>query len=250
MYFAAYAHPVHMQHMTSQPLMKYVFFAIWAMAVITASAQSKQLDPKSDTAFWYGLKAKDAARIGLADLMTSTDSLHFRYWMENQAIDVWTNDFVHFDGIISNHTEKMESNSDTDVPATTPKFYSNKNRIPGAEARNVFDLFIKARMFRRPTDKQIKNWQQGFDGAEYLLEYATGSSYSFKAYWTPSAQQGVPEADTLLALNQRLGQIINLDASWKSFLETLPPGCYRVGEMTMVCPLTKTQHPGGPHTAN
>src|SRR6185437_8588037 len=123
MYFATYRNPVRMQHITSHLLMKYGFFFIWAMAVTTVTAQPKRLDPQSDTAFWYSLKAKDAARIGLADLMTSTDSLHFRYWMENQAIDIWTNDLVHFDGIISNHTEKVESNSNTGLPARSPKFY-------------------------------------------------------------------------------------------------------------------------------
>lgn len=240
MYFAAYRHPVRMQLITSHSLVKNGLFFIWALAATTASAQSKRLDPESDTAFWYGLKAQDAARIGLADLMISTDSLHFRYWMENQAIDVWTNDFVHFDGIISNHTDKVESTSNTGLPATTPKFYSSKTRLSEAEARNIFELFERAKVFHLRTDKGIENWQHGFDGAEYLLEYATGSTYSFKAYWTPSAQQGVPEADTLLALNQRLGQIINLGANWKSFLATLPPGCYREGEMTMVCPIIKT----------
>jgi hypothetical protein len=241
MYFAAWRHPNRMPNIISYPLMKYGLVFISAIAVTTASAQAKRLDPQADTAFWYSLKVQDAARIGLADLMTTTDSLHIRYWMENQAVEVRTNDFVHFDGIISNHTEKVETNKKTGLPSPNPKFYSNKTRLSGAEARNVFDLFEQSRVFQMPSDQEIKNWQQGDDGAEYLLECATSSTYSFKAYWTPSAQQGVPEADTLLALNKRLRQIINLDASWKSFLATLPPGCYRVGEMTIVCPIIKTQ---------
>jgi hypothetical protein len=225
--------------MNSHLLIKYGLFFIWSTAVTTAFSQSKRLDPHSDTAFWYGLKAKDAARIGLADLRTSADSFHFRYWMENQAVEIWTNDFIRFDGIISNHTEEVKLDSNSGLPSPNPKFYSNKSRLSEAEAQNVYDLFKGTQVFKLPTDKEIKNWQQGDDGAEYLLEYATGSNYAFKAYWTPSAQKGVPEADTLLALNQRLGLIINLGASWKSFLATLPPGCYRVGEMMMVCPSPK-----------
>ena len=169
----------------------------------------------------------------------STDSLHFRYWMENQAVEVWTNDFVHFDGIISNHTEKVESNTKTYLPAKNPKFYSNKTRLSATEARDVFDLFNRAHVFQIPTDKQVKGWEGGLDGEEYLLEHATSSTYSLKAWWTPSAQHEVPEADTLVSLNQQLRRIINLRTNWNSFLATLPRGCYTYGEMTTVCPITK-----------
>ena len=240
MYFTAGRHPIGMRRITSHDSMKYGLLLLWATAVTTASAQSKRLDPHSDTAFWCELKEKDAARIGLADLTTSTDSLHFRYWMENQAVEVWTYDFVHFDGIISNHTEKVELNTKTGLPAKKTKFYSSKTKLSSTEARNVFDLFDRAHVFQILTDKRVKGWEDGLDGEEFLLEYATISSYSFKAWWTPPAQHEVPEADTLVSLNQQLRRLINLDANWSSFLATLPRGCYTYGEMTMVCPIAKT----------
>jgi hypothetical protein len=239
MYFTAGRHPVGIRRITSHDSMKYGLLLLWATAVTTASAQSKRLDPQSDTAFWCKLKTEVAARIGLADLTTSTDSLHFRYWMENQAVEVWTNDFVHFDGIISNHTEKVESNTKTGLPAKKPKFYTDKTKLSATEARNVIDLFDQMHVFQFSSDKQVKGWEEGLDGEEFLLEYATGSTYSFKSYWTPSAQHGVPEADTLVVLNQRLRRMINLSGSWSSFLATLPRGCYTYGEMTMVCPIKK-----------
>jgi hypothetical protein len=239
MYFTAGRHPVGMRRITSHDSMKYGLFLFWATAVTAASGQSKRLDSQSDTAFWCELKAQDAARIGLADLTTSTDSLHFRYWMENQAVEVWTYDFVHFDGIISNHTEKVETNTKTDAPAQKRKFYSNKTKLSATEARNVFDLFDRAHMFQIPTDKQVKGWEGGLDGEEFILEYATGSTYSFRTWWTPTFQHGVPEADTLVAVNQQLRRIINLGTNWNSFLATLPHGCYTYGEMTTVCPITK-----------
>jgi hypothetical protein len=241
MYFTAGRHPVGMRRITSHDSMKYGLLLLWATAITTASAQSKRLDPQSDTAFWCKLKAHDAGRIGLADLTTSTDSLHFRYWMENQAVEVWTKDFVHFDGIISNHTEKVELNTKTGLPAKKPKYYSNKTKLSPAEARNVFDLFNRAQVFQIPTDKQVKGWEDGLDGEVFLLEYATSSTYSFKTWWTPSAQHKVPEADTLVSLNQQLRQLINLGANWSSFLATLPRGCYTYGEITMVCPITKAK---------
>jgi hypothetical protein len=239
MYFTAGRHPIAIRRIISHDSMKYGLLLLLATAVTTASGQLKRLDPQSDTAFSCELKAQDAARIGLADLTISTDSLHFRYWMENQAVEIWTKDFVHFDGIISNHTEKVETNSKTDAPAKKRKFYSNMTKLSASEARNVFDLFDREHVFQILTDKLVKGWEDGLDGEEFLLEFATRSTYSLRAWWTPTFQHGVPEADTLAALNQQLRRIINFGTNWSSFPATLPHGCYTYGKMTTVCPITK-----------
>jgi hypothetical protein len=149
--------------------LKYALLLLCGTAFNAAWAQSKRLDPESDTAFWYALKAQDAAKIGLTDLTTSTDSLHFRYWMENQAIDVWTNDFVHFGGIISNHTEQAEFDPSTHQPPKNPKYYCDRTGLSASRAREVYNLFETAQVFQILIDKQVKGCKNGDDGEEYLL---------------------------------------------------------------------------------
>jgi hypothetical protein len=213
--------------------MKYWLISLLLASTVTSRGQNKQLEVGSDTAFWFELKQHDATKIGLNDLSKAKDSLHFRYWMENQSLEIWTNDYQIFYGILSNHTETAEGDPDN-RKKNRSKYYSNKINLTPSEAKGIYDLFIQANFFQIPTDKQIKNWSQGFDGFEYLAEYSTRSTYSFKTYWTPSAQNGVPEADTINHLNQKLESFLELKSRWDDFFNRLPPGAYRVGEMIEV----------------
>ena len=58
--------------------------------------------------------------------------------------------------------------------------------------------------------------------------------YSFKAYWTPSIQKDLPEANSMNMLKQKLRSILNLNQEWQAFTAGLPPGTYRYGEMLMM----------------
>ena len=184
---------------------------------------------KNDTTLWYTWRKTDAKQMGLADLTKSQDSLHFRFWTETQAIEIWTNDFKTYNGLLSNHTEKIEKD---DKPR---KFYSNKTAIDTATARKVYNLFADNLIFQIPDDKDIKGWDQGFDGEELLMEYSTKTTYSFKRYWTPSAFKELKEAVVIEKSTKDLEVILDMEKSWSAFLSELPEGCYRAGEMTMTC---------------
>jgi hypothetical protein len=84
------------------------------------------------------------------------------------------------------------------------------------------------------TDKHIKGWKKGDDGEEFLLEISTVRSYSFKAYWTPSVQERVPESTVLVKLNRQLSSLLNLETNWSAFISSLPKGSYRFGEMEII----------------
>lgn len=199
--------------------------------LLTGKAQPKRLDPKSDTTFWLPLKQIDRARIGLPDLMISHDSIHIRYWMENTAVDIWTKDRNKWTGIVSHHTVVMKSEG---VDIKAGKYYSKRENLAPEEAKKSYELFRQSGVLEFPSDGQIRGWQEGDDGAEYLLELSTPGNFSFKAYWTPDAQNGVPEASSIDSLNHQLERLLELRSRWSSFLDSLPPGCYAEGEMMMV----------------
>jgi hypothetical protein len=215
--------------------MKYLFVLLLVTTNKATLSQSKLLDTRSDTSFWFQLKLQDAKRIGLPDLTITSDSLHFRYWMENQAIEIWTNDYKTFYGNISNHTETIQNNEKNRSSVKAAGFYSNKTELTPLHAKEVFELFERCHLFQLPSDKNIKGWVQGDDGEELLFEFSTRHYYSFTTFWTPSAQENVPEAVTLNKLNQELRSLLNLNLSWNTFLSSLPNGCYRHGEMMIVC---------------
>jgi hypothetical protein len=213
--------------------MKYWLILLFTASGAAITAQPKRLDPQGDTSFWFALKQKDVARIGLTDLTKTSDSLHLRYWMENQAVDIWTTNGSTYSGIVSLHTVSINTNKQGNVKPG--KYYSKKENLTAAETRSIYELFRTTGVLQFPTDKNINGWTYGFDGAEYLLEYATNNSYSFKAYWTPTVQKDVPEADSLNRLNKMMGQLLHLKERWGAFIKGLPDGCYQNGEVMQVC---------------
>ncbi len=42
-----------------------------------------------DTSLWFKWKHDLAKQINLQDLQISTDTFHFRFWTDIQAIDIW-----------------------------------------------------------------------------------------------------------------------------------------------------------------
>jgi hypothetical protein len=210
-------------------------FILLTLSSITSFGQTKIYDEQSDTSFWYGLKKNDAQRIGLVDLKKSSDSLHFRYWMENQAIDIWTSDYITFYGLISNHTDKIDTRSSRMNKRKPDKFYYNKAPIDTLTAKKVYELFEEKGIFKIPSDNKIKGWNQGFDGEEFLIEISTKESYSFKKYWTPSASKNILEAVAVDDVSNELRIMLKLRNSWDDFINKLPVGCYRAGEITMEC---------------
>jgi len=85
-------------------------------------------------------------------------------------------------------------------------------------------LFNKPHFFEIPSDRKVKGWAAGLVGDEFEVEYATKVSYSFKVYWTPSAHPGLPEADTIMRVNEALSTQLNLEGRWNQFYYGLATG--------------------------
>jgi len=74
-----------------------------------------------------------------------------------------------------------------------------------------------------PNDKFIEGWSHGFDGITYFIENKMDSLYSFKSYWTPSAQTSLKEAKALSDfVDKRLDNIIDYQSKKKLFEREIP----------------------------
>jgi hypothetical protein len=186
----------------------------------------------SDTTLWYKWQQKSFEQIGLPNLATSKDSLHFRFSTETQAVDIWTADYKTFYGTFSNFT----TSEDNDKHPKPSKFYSNKTSLDTAISRKIYDIFRELSIFEIPTDASIKGWFPGNDGDEYVIEYSTPAKYSFKTYWTPSEYKDkIKEAELIYNLATRLEVVLEMRKSFGTFINTLPLGCYHSGSMFIMC---------------
>lgn len=133
-----------------------------------------------DTSLWYKWQSTKYRKAGLRDMLFTSDSIRFRFSTEVDAVEVWTNDFIHFEGIYSIFTTSPDENSNGNPEKE--KFFSGYWTLTPDDARNAYDLYQSLNIASIKPQDSIQGWQSGFDGDEFLIECSTPTSYSFKPY--------------------------------------------------------------------
>lgn len=190
---------------------------------------------EKDTTLWYIWTKENIQKIGLQDLTKTTQPLHFRFWTERQAIEIWTTNNKTFEGKFISYTKEYDPDKyKTDKPKPE-KFYSKVDNIDTATARQIYEFTYHQRLFEVPFQDSIKGWSNGTDGDTYLVEYATSTDYLFKDYWTPQIQKGISEAAIIDTVYKYLKVTLNMNSTWSSFINSLPKGCYHAGSLFITC---------------
>jgi hypothetical protein len=213
---------------------------LFLLTVQTTFGQTKNISiptyKNGDTSLWFKWQQEKYAKVGLPNLTNSYDSLHFRFSTETQAIDIWTADFKTFNGTFANFTTSSDPNKYKKENPPADKFYSNKDKLDTATARQVYNIFNELSIFSIPTGDSIEGWHLGNDGDEYLIEYSTPTNYSFKEYWTPSYYKDkIIEAASIDSLAKQLETTLQMQKAFGLFLNTLPIGCYFSGSFFVTC---------------
>src|SRR5262245_38581890 len=79
-----------------------------------------------DTSLWYKWKFELAKQINLKDLQISTDTFHFRFWTDSEAIDIWTSDYKLFFGTVTNYAQRYDDSLLSKGTYKIGKIYSNQ----------------------------------------------------------------------------------------------------------------------------
>lgn len=191
-------------------------------------SQTKEI--KGDTTFWYKRNIELQKTLDLKNLEQSTDEFNFRFRNHGQVIEI-SKDSSRYSGNITNfiyHTKKANRNE--------AEILTNKIALSSKQVEEVYNIIEKSKIIDLPTDKKIENWIQGCDGITYIIEHSDKKTYWLKNYWTPTAQDSIPEAIIVLELLKNLSDTLNLQEIYSSFKNTLPKkGCYNSGGMTNIC---------------
>jgi hypothetical protein len=86
-----------------------------------------------------------------------------------------------------------------------------------------------------PTEDSIKGWERGFDGITYKIEYSTKHYYSFKTYWTPTAQDSLKEAIQVQSFIDSAFLLSNANETWRVFEKSIPFECYMNDGPSVAC---------------
>jgi hypothetical protein len=169
-------------------------------------------------------------KLELSDLKKSNHELAFRFWNFGQVIDI-TKDSIGITGTVTNfiYHQKRSSDYETDILFKKAPLSSY-----GAEA--AYLLFLNLKLLNIPSDEKVKGWRKGADGITYRIEQADQWPYSNKSYWTPSIQDGLPQARVISDFVNSLSDTLKLEETFRSFKNTLPhKGCYHTGGLAVIC---------------
>jgi hypothetical protein len=187
-----------------------------------------------DTAFTYKWLKEDVVKIGLEDLLSSRDKLHFRFWCRYQFVEIWARNRNTYFGELISYTSKYDPNAYSN-PEKKEKIFTKHNAIDTVLARQIYERAMDIAVFEIVAQEKIQGWREGTDGYRVSLEYSDPLRYSMKYYWSPASQVAVPEAKSINEFEAFLETNLGLREKWKTFIEGLPKGCYHTGGLAVVC---------------
>lgn len=193
-------------------------------------------DAHRDTTWWYAYQQQLCKKLHLTDVIHDSCRNHFRLWTDTRIVDV-CRERCRTTSTLIRWTEEVVPHNE----APTGRIY--KQVISAESAGLRIDTLIKdSRIEAIPDQSLIKGWQQGLDGTEYLIEYTTDSTYYFKTYWTPTAQENVKEALVVQHFVDSMLSIVESPQESRQFTASIPFECWTNGGISMGCKvLTKQQ---------
>lgn len=184
----------------------------------------------SDTAFWYQYKNDNAKQLKLGLIENDTADYTFRFWSFGLVILIKSNNNV-VSGEIVRFVESYPRKKKS-------KTFSKRYVISNSKVIEVRQLIDSLGIEQLPSAKNIQGWTSSCDGIEYLIEFKQNGMYSFKNYWTFTAQDSLSEAILFQNFVSSLYRILDLEKISTEFQKDIPfdswkgPGCdicvYRV----------------------
>jgi len=173
-----------------------------------------QFSYDSDTAFWYRYKNDYATQFKLGFIENDTTDYSFRFWSFGLVIKVAGRTNQNF-GEIIRFVEAYPNKK-------KKKVFTKHYPITSLQILQIRHLIDSLQIEALPSDKNIKGWQQGFDGVEYFTEFRKNGQYTFKNYWTPTAQDTLKEAIQFQSFVSGLSIILDLKNNGQAFQDDIP----------------------------
>lgn len=192
--------------------------------------QSKTI--QISAAGWYPRIKELTGVFNLKNLTTSAEPFHFRFWTEIQVVDIWSTNNKTFQGKLIYYAS--ESGEGRAVQDTIERIHSHIAPIDTGTARMIYQYVTQQQLFTIPMQGCFTDWIYPCDGTIYFIEYATPVLYSFKDYYLPEIQI-FKEAKVIVNVLRYLQQTLNMDNDWRTWVKTLPKGCYNAKSLERIC---------------
>lgn len=156
-------------------------------------------------------------KIQLPDLLNTKEDIYFRLSFNGSKIDMWKDSTDNLNGILTKYIYR------NNIKTNKRDTIFNKYRINNP--KEIYKLINESKILEIPSEKQIKNWENGKDGTTYTFEFANRHNYQIKSYWTPSVQDSkIIEAKKIVAFCEKINFISKNDSLHQEFNNGLKPG--------------------------
>ncbi|HEU4554994.1 MAG TPA: hypothetical protein VFS25_19240 [Chitinophaga sp.] len=163
----------------------------------------------SDTTFWADWRLKEIKKLNLLS--------------PNEGIDFFRISSPKYDLELSSKSNKMIFHANEIWEnKQTGECYIKSFELTSAQVKKIKQLIDSSGINEIPSDRYIKGWQHGFDGITYIIENKKKDHYSFKTYWTPSAQIKFKESAAISNFIDQLNEITGYRTNLKLFEGEIP----------------------------
>ena len=168
-----------------------------------------KLTQDSDTSFWFKREIDITKRINHSEPNSKNDyfkisNLDYNLEISNNIGKITLIVYEYFEGF------------------RTPEIYSKSFQLNSSQTEKILNLKDSLTISKIPSDTYIEKWTQGVDGIIYILEEKKGNSYSFKKYWTQSAQKRFEESISLNYFFNEVEKIIDYHLLKNQFEKAIP----------------------------
>jgi hypothetical protein len=213
--------------------MKRILIVILIFTLNNTFAQIKSLNEKSDTVYWFNFHGQLIKEIGLENINETKYDTIIRFWDDYKVIQI-CNTNGKIDATVYFFLREYVKSE-----ANNGRLFKSSMQLDTLTTNILLQLIADFEILKLPSDKFITNWVQGFDGITYITEFSNSVEYSFKSYWTPTAQIGVKEARFFQYFINELENIDVINSAFKKFLKYQPFESYYSGYGSSSITITK-----------
>ena len=166
-------------------------------------------------------------RLKLCDINQVKDSLFFRYFSHNLIIDIWTNDFIKFDGKYTYYAEKQNKSL---IRVVFPRYNRNRHfkyEIVKMDSNLSLQIYLLYKSIDAiPSWEQTKGWGFVCDGSNYAICFSKKGFVGTKTYNSPCSFDNLAEEKKICNFVDSITMNQFLNDEYTRFWKSLPSGRY------------------------
>lgn len=165
--------------------MKKLFITTFLFYILIHNSFSQDKTIKGDTAFWYKSQHELNKTLELNDFTKTKYDFTFRFQKNGQVIEVIKD---------SNQINVELTNYIFHYFKKQGKTLFQKIKIDSINGIKLYQNILQSGILKLKSDNEIPSWENGFDGTTIIIEHSDKKEYWFKQYWSPDAQDSIPES--------------------------------------------------------